>query len=70
MPLVVLGLMSRATLMKVRGRLLSAGKLGKQLLGTVMVCLGVLIASGGDRSVEAFILDRTPGWLTALTTRF
>lgn len=70
MPLIVLGLLSRATLVKVRGRLLSAGKLGKQLLGAVMVGLGVLIATGADKSVEVFILDRSPNWLTALTTRF
>lgn len=69
-PLIVLGLLSRATLVKIRGRLLSAGKLGKQLLGAVMVCLGVLIATGADKSVEVFILDHTPDSLTALTTRF
>jgi cytochrome c biogenesis protein CcdA len=69
-PLIVLGLLSRATLVKMRGRLLSAGKLGKQLLGAVMVCLGVLIATGADKSVEVFILDHTPDSLTALTTRF
>jgi cytochrome c-type biogenesis protein len=36
----------------------------------VMVILGVLIATGMDKSVEAWILDRTPDWLTAMTTRF
>jgi cytochrome c biogenesis protein CcdA len=70
MPLIVLGLMSRATITRERGLLLGAGKLGKQLLGVVMVSLGVLIAIGSDRSVEAFILDRTPDWLTGVTTRF
>jgi cytochrome c biogenesis protein CcdA len=73
MPLIVLYFLSRATLVKVRGRLLSAGKLekqGKQLLGAVMMSLGVLIATGADDSVEVFILDHTPDWLTALTTRF
>jgi cytochrome c biogenesis protein CcdA len=70
MPLIVLGLMSRATITRVRGRLLGAGKLGRQLLGVVMVSLGVLIAIGADRSVEAIILDHTPDWLTDVTTRF
>jgi cytochrome c biogenesis protein CcdA len=69
-PLVVLGSLSRASLMKVRGRLLSAGHYGKQVLGLVMLILGVLIATGMDKSVEAWILDRTPDWLTAMTTRF
>jgi cytochrome c-type biogenesis protein len=69
-PLVVLGSISRASLMRVRGRLLNAGRYGKQLLGLVMLFLGVLIATGADKSVEAWILDRTPDWLTAITTRF
>jgi cytochrome c-type biogenesis protein len=69
-PLVMLGSLSRASLAKVRGRLLNAGKYGKQVFGFVMLCLGVLIATGADKSVEAWILDRTPDWLTAATTRF
>ena len=69
-PLVVLGSLSRATMMKIRGRLLNAGQFGKQLLGLLMLILGVLIATGADKSVEAWILDRTPDWLTAMTTRF
>ena len=69
-PLVLLGSLSRATLVQVRGRLLSAGKYGKQLLGLVMLGLGALIATGMDKSVEAWVLDRTPEWLTAITTRF
>ena len=55
--------------MKVRGRLLSMGKFGKQALGLVMLCLGILIATGTDKLLEAWILDKTPEWLTALTTR-
>jgi thiol:disulfide interchange protein len=69
-PLVLLGSLSRASLTKVRGRLLSAGKVGKQVLGFVMLGLGVLIATGLDKSLEAWVLDRTPDWVTAVTTRF
>jgi cytochrome c-type biogenesis protein len=69
-PLVLLGFLSRASLMKVRGRLLNAGKVGKQLLGVVMLVLGVFIVMGVDKSVEAWILDRTPNWLTMVTTKF
>ncbi len=69
-PLVVLGFLSRATMTKIRGRLLNTGQYGKQLLGLVMLILGALIATGADKSVEAWILDRTPDWLTAMTTRF
>ena len=69
-PLVLLGFLSRASLTKVRGRLLSAGKVGKQVFGIVMLGLGVLIATGLDKSLEAWILDRTPVWVTTVTTRF
>jgi thiol:disulfide interchange protein len=69
-PLVLLGFLSRASLTKVRGRLLNAGKVGKQLLGVVMLVLGVFIVTGVDKSVEAWILDRTPNWLTTVTTKF
>jgi cytochrome c-type biogenesis protein len=69
-PLVVLGFLSRASLMRVRGRLLNAGQYGKQLFGLVMLVLGVLIATGMDKSVEAWVLDRMPTWLTAFITKY
>jgi len=69
-PLVLLGSLSRASLTKVRGRLLHAGKVGRQGLGMVMLVLGILIVTGLDKSLEGWVLDRTPDWLTALTTKF
>ena len=69
-PLIFLGSLSRASMMKIRGGLLSAGRYGKQLFGLVMLVLGVLIATGVDKSLEVWILDRSPDWLTAVTTRF
>jgi hypothetical protein len=35
-----------------------------------MLCFGILIVTGADKSVEVWILDRTPDWLTAFSTRF
>lgn len=69
-PLIALGSLPRASMMNIRGRLLSTGKYGKQLFGLILLALGVLIATGADKSVEAWILDRTPDWLTRVTTRF
>jgi cytochrome c-type biogenesis protein len=69
-PLVALGLLSRATLVRIRGRLLSAGAIGKKILGVVLVALGVLIATGWDLHLQAWVLDRSPQWLTGLSTRF
>jgi cytochrome c biogenesis protein CcdA len=70
LPLVALGLLSRATLMRTRSRLLSAGKLGKALLGTAFIAIGAAILSGLDKSLETMLVDLSPQWLTQLTTSF
>ncbi|MGL4286771.1 MAG: cytochrome c biogenesis CcdA family protein [Phreatobacter sp.] len=69
-PLILLGLLSRATLMRVRSRLMSAGKLGKGLLGAAFILIGVAIVSGADKRIEAVLVDASPQWLTELTTSF
>jgi hypothetical protein len=69
-PLVVIGSLSRVSVMKVRGRLLSIGRHGKQAFGIALLVMGTLVAIGVDKSLEGWILDRTPDWLTTLTTRF
>lgn len=69
-PLVVLGSLSRSRFVAIRGRLLSAGHLGKQMFGLLLVGTGILIATGVDRSLEAWLLNHSPEWLTRLTTRF
>ena len=69
-PLIVLGLLSRTTLMRVRAGLMSAGKLGKGLLGAAFILIGVAIVSGADKRIEAALVDASPQWLTDLTTSF
>jgi cytochrome c-type biogenesis protein len=70
LPLVLLGLLSRATLMRARTSLMSAGKFGKGLLGVSFIVIGLLIVSGADKRVEAVLVDASPQWLTDLTTSF
>jgi cytochrome c-type biogenesis protein len=70
MPLVLLGLLSRATLMGMRNRLMEAGKLGKGLLGAAFIVIGAAIISGADKRIEAAMVDASPQWLTELTTSF
>lgn len=70
LPLILLGLLSRATLMGVRSRLMSAGKFGKALLGAAFILIGVAIVSGADKRIEATLVDASPQWLTELTTSF
>lgn len=69
-PLVLLGGLSRASMMRIRGRLLRVGKYGKQLFGVALLILGVLIATGVDKTFETWILNQTPEWLTAVTTKY
>ncbi len=69
-PLVVLGSLSRATMMRMRGKLFAAGKLGKYLLGGAMILLGVAILTGLDKAFEAWVVNVSPEWLTDLTTRY
>ncbi len=69
-PLVALGSVSRATMVRLRVRMLSAGKLGKSVLGIVLVLLGIAILSGFDKSFEAWVVGIYPDWLNDLTTRY
>ena len=70
LPLVLLGTVSRTTLMGVRNRLMSAGKLGKSLLGAAFIVIGVAIVVGVDKKIESALVDASPQWLTQLTTSF
>jgi cytochrome c-type biogenesis protein len=70
LPLILLGLLSRATLMGIRSRLMSAGQLGKGLLGAAFVVIGLAILSGADKRIEAVLVAASPPWLTELTTSF
>jgi cytochrome c biogenesis protein CcdA len=69
-PMLLIGSLSRATLLRVRGSLNTAGKRGKQVLGIALLLVGVLILSHADRGLEAWLLDHSPAWLTGLTTRY
>jgi len=70
LPLVLFGLFSRASLVRVRAGLMSAGKLGKTLLGAAFIVTGIAIVSGVDKRVEAALVAASPQWLTDLTTTF
>jgi cytochrome c-type biogenesis protein len=70
LPLLILGLLSREVLMRWRGKMLSVGGSLKSLLGLLLVVSGFLVLSGYDKQAEAFLVERSPDWLTELTTRF
>ena len=69
-PLMLLGFASREAMLRWRGRLAEAGKGGKMLLGTLLIAVGLLVATGADKRIETFLVEASPQWLTDLTTRF
>ena len=69
-PLLAIGTLSREAQARWRGRLLAMGSGGKKLMGAVLAGVGVLILSGLDKRIEAFLVQASPAWLTELTTRF
>lgn len=70
LPLLLLGMLSRESLMLWRARMMAAGRGLKQAMGAVLVGVGVLILSGLDKRAEAWLVEVSPDWLTTLTTRF
>ncbi len=69
-PLLIIGTMSREFLMRWRGKMLSSSSALKSVLGVLFVITGIMIVSGQDKFLEAKLVEASPEWLTALTTRF
>ncbi len=69
-PLLVLGTVSRDALLKMRSRLLEAGRGGKAALGALLVATGLFVMTGLDKHLEAYLVSVMPAWLTELTTRY
>jgi cytochrome c-type biogenesis protein len=70
LPLLLLGLLSREVLQRWRGKMLSLGGGMKSALGLLLVVSGVLVFSGYDKQAEAYLVEKSPDWLTELTTQF
>ena len=70
LPLVLLGLTSRQTMLRLRSGLMLAGKGTKIIFGLFMMSIGVLILTGLDKNLESFLVAISPDWLTKITTYF
>ena len=70
LPLLGLGLLSRAAMARWRTRLQGAGKGGKAGLGILLAVIGVLVLTGLDKRLEAAAVASAPEWWIELTTRF
>ncbi|WP_068077682.1 cytochrome c biogenesis CcdA family protein [Novosphingobium lentum] len=58
--LLVIAYGARSAFARRRSGLMMAGKVGKRLLGGVLVAMGTLIVTGGDRLLEGVILSHLP----------
>ncbi len=66
-PLIALGLMSHQAMLRFKSKLSATGKVGKKLLGSLLLLLGLFVVTGMDKFFEAWILTNTPEWLSNLT---
>ncbi|MGD9968759.1 MAG: cytochrome c biogenesis CcdA family protein [Hyphomonadaceae bacterium] len=68
--MLALGYVSANVFKRLRGRARDSGRVGRAALGGALVALGLLIVTGGDRVLEAWLVAASPEWLTSLTTRY
>ncbi len=69
LPLVGAAYASRAGFGRVREWVLAHADRAKRAMGALLLLVGVLILSGGDHAIEAWVNDRLPDAWLALTTR-
>ncbi|MGH8210621.1 MAG: cytochrome c biogenesis CcdA family protein, partial [Steroidobacteraceae bacterium] len=70
LPLLLVGWLGQRAIGSIRGTIVRAGQLGKVALGATFVVLAVAMLTGWDQHAEAWLVDHSPDWLTALTTRY
>ena len=66
-PLLALGMVSREAALRVRSRLMGASSMARFGLGAIFAVLGAAVLTGYDKQAEAWLLQASPGWLSALT---
>ena len=69
LPLVAAAYASRAGFGRVRGWVLAHASAAKRVMGGLLLLVGLLILTGGDHALEAWVNDRLPDAWLALTTR-
>src|SRR5213594_3215649 len=67
LPLVIIAYGSRELFGR---RAADVARIARPLTATVLIVVGVLTLSGGDRVIETKLVDLMPDWLIALTSRF
>ena len=68
LPLVGAAYASRAGFGRMRAWVLAHAGVAKRAMGALLLLVGVLILSGGDHAIEAWVNERLPQAWLALTT--
>ncbi len=68
LPLLAIGMLSREAALRLRGKLMGAGRALRLGLGAILIVLGAAILTGYDEQAETWLLNASPDWLTKLTT--
>jgi cytochrome c biogenesis protein CcdA len=69
-PILALAYGSRQMVAARRERLAQLSRIGKPLMGAVLVGVGGLVLTGLDKIIEAALTRAMPDWLVTVTTRF
>jgi len=69
-PLVVVGTLARRVGARTSARWIEAAETARRVVGVCLVAIGALMVLGLDKAVETWLLERSPDWLTRLTTRY
>ncbi len=68
LPLLTLGMLSREAALRLRGKLMTAGRGLRLGMGVILIVLGGAILTAYDKQAETWLLNASPEWLTELTT--
>lgn len=68
-PILALAYGSRHAILARRAAMARLSHLGKLVMGSALIAVGVFILTGLDRVVEAALTSAMPDWLVAVTTR-
>ena len=69
-PIVALAYGSRRAVLARREWLDWLSRVGKPLMGAILIAIGVSILSGLDKTMETVLTQAMPDWLVALTTQY
>ena len=69
-PLVVVGTFARGIASRNSARWVGTVEAARRIVGASLVVIGALMVLGLDKPIETWLVDRSPDWLTRLTTSY